>query len=543
MVDSSSRTSGGGALVQALVEHDVDTVFAIPGVQLDHLFNAFYDARDRIRVVHCRHEQAAGYMAFGYAAATGRPGVCVVVPGPGLLNASAALATAYARCTPVLCVVGQIPSWAIGRDLGMLHELPDQLAVARGVTKWAVRIEDLAETPTLVGQAFREMHSGRPGPVEIEMAMDIMAGEAKVPTAVITEPTAPAEPNPKTIAAAADLLAAAVAPLIVVGGGALEASAPLRRIAEHLHAPVVGSRSGRGVLSGRHELAINHVVAHRLWASTDVVLAAGTRFALAQQWGTDDELAVVRVDTDSSRTAAPQLGITGDAVVVLEALANALAERVPGPPKRAAEVAAIKAEVATELATLEPQQSYIRVLREALPDDGIFVEELTQIGYVARMTYPVYQPRTYITPGYQGTLGFGYPTALGAKVAFPQRRVLSISGDGGFMYNVGELASAARHGIAVVAVVFTDGAFGNVKRMQQNLYDGRVIATDLHNPNFVELARSFGIAGYRAESPEALARTLERAFDNDAPALIEVPLGEVPDPWGWILLPRVRSTG
>jgi acetolactate synthase-1/2/3 large subunit len=185
--------------------------------------------------------------------------------------------------------------------------------------------------------------------------------------------------------------------------------------------------------------------------------------------------------------------------------------------------------------------AYLDAIRAALPEDGIVVEDLTQVGYVARLAFPVHGPRQYLTSGYQGTLGHAYPSALGAKTARPDRAVVALAGDGGFMYNVQELATAVQHGIAVVAIVLNDGAYGNVKRMQREIYGNRVIASDLTNPDFVRLAESFGVSAQSTDNPDDLQSALERALARDAPALIEVKVGEFPAPWQHIVLPRVRG--
>lgn len=537
----TSQISGGQALVESLIRNKVRTVFAVPGVQLDHLFNALHDFRDEIRVVHCRHEQGAGYMALGYATATGEPGVCAVVPGPGLLNASAALATAYAVNAPVLCLVGQIPSDAIGKGFGLLHELPDQLAVASGLTKWAARIDSPGQVPGRVSEAFAQMTQGCPGPVELEIAMDQLQQVQDVDLTHASDPSGPRPLDEEAIEAAARTLATAANPLIIVGGGAVEAGSSVKRIAELLQAPVSALRTGQGVLDSRHPLFVNQLAAHRYWKTADVILGVGTRLHQAREWGTDDDLQIVRLDIDPGRLQDGQLGILGDARETLGALSEALEARLGSPrPSRAVEVDALKADADRDLEALEPQIAYLKAMREALPEDGIFVEELTQVGYVARLAFPVYSPRTYITPGYQGTLGYGFPTALGAKIAHPDKKVLSISGDGGFMFCVGELATAAQHNIGVVSVVFTNDAYGNVQRMQRDQHGGRIIATDLINPDFVELAKVFGVSGCRAESPAELRDAIVRAFDHDGPTVIEVPIGDFPDPWKWLISPKIR---
>lgn len=530
-------------LVRALIDRGVDTLYCLPGVQNDPFFDALYHHSDRLRAVHARHEQGAAYMALGAALATGRPQAFCVVPGPGFLNAGAALATAYATSAQVLALVGQIPSAAIGRGLGMLHELPDQLALLRGLTKWAERVTGAREAATLAGEAFRQMASGRPRPAGLEVPMDVWLREAEVE--LFEKEIPEAEIDEDSVEAAARLLGAAERPLIMVGGGALDAPSEVRAVAELLQAPVGTYRAGRGVLDSRHALSVNLPLAHRLWATADAVLAVGTRLQQPlQAWGVDDGLKVVRIDAEpgvAERIRPPAAGIVGKAVPALRKLLEALPRHNRKRASRADEIGALKQAHAAELARrLGPQVAFLEAIRAALPEEGIFVDELTQIGYVSRLALPVYRPRTFLSSGYQGTLGWGLPAALGAKLARPGAPVLSVSGDGGFLFNAQELASAVRHKVAAVSVVFNDGHYGNVRMFQEQNFGGRVIAADLANPDFARLAESFGVAGMRADTPDALRQALERAFALDAPALIEVRCGDMPSPWPFIQLPRAR---
>jgi acetolactate synthase-1/2/3 large subunit len=301
---------------------------------------------------------------------------------------------------------------------------------------------------------------------------------------------------------------------------------------------------GQGVMDGRSALALNITAAHRLWPEVDVALVVGSRFQRVQMdWGLDEALKVIRIDLDPSeitRHAGPEVALLADAGAALSALLPQI--RTTDRQTWRARVAEIRAEVQALLRReLAPQLGFIDAIRGVLPEDGILVEDLTQIGYVSRLAFPVHGPRQYLTSGYQGTLGLSYPTALGAKIACPERAVVAIAGDGGFMYNVQELATAAQYGINVVAVVFNDNAYGNVRRIQRELYGNRVIASDLTNPDFVRLAESFGLSARRATSADELGDTLARALAEDRPALIEVPLGELPSPWPHIMLPRVRG--
>ena len=540
-------------LVQALIAHDVRTLYCLPGIQLDPFFNAVFDAGGALRPVHTRHEQGAAYMALGAALATGRPSAFAVVPGPGVLNTTAALATAYATSARVLCLSGEIPSHLIDKGFGMLHEIPDQIGILRHLTKWAERIGRPDDAARITQAAFHELFTGRPHPIALEAPPDVLS--APMPGTAADVARSLATPKSRddhaldhdAIRDAARLLSQARRPLIFVGAGALDAAADVRRLAERLQAPVVAYRMGRGVLDDRHPLSVTVPGGHRFWRDADVVLAIGTRLQMARMnWGTDENLQVIRVEIDADamdRITKPTIGLLGPAETILPALVEEL-ERVGGVREsRVDELRALKAEVTRELAVLEPQLSYLQAIRAALPENGILVDDLTQMSYVARLAFPVHAPRTYLSSGYQGTLGSGYAMALGAQDARRDVPVVSIAGDGGFMYTLGELATAVRHAIPVVSVVFNDGAFGNVRRMQQEKHGNRVVATDLTNPDFMRLGESFGIASMRADGPAALRTTLERAIAAREPTLIEVPVGVMPDPFPFFNgLPRVRQT-
>ena len=537
--------TGGEAIVSALLAQGLHTVFGLPGVQLDGLFNALYDSRERLRVIHSRHEQGAGYMALGQALATGGIGAYAVVPGPGLLNSSAALATAYGLNARVLCLTGQVPSAFIDRGIGQLHEIPRQLDILRTLTKWAARIEHPAQAPALVSEAFRQLNSGRPRPVGLETAMDVLAARAAVGEPQPSTASPPAPLDPDAMQAAAKLLGNAANPLIFVGGGALEASQEVAALAELIQAPVIASGSARGVLSSRHYLSHAWPAGHRLWKQADVVLAVGTRlqYPLAS-WGLDDGLKIIRLDVDPvehNRLHPPAVSLVADAKTALAELVNQTAGVNRARGSREPEMRALQQEMEAAYAALEPQHGFIQAIREELPDEAIVVDDLTQVGYVSRFALPVYQPRSYLTPGYQGTLGWSLPCAMGAKVAFPDRPVLGICGDGGFMFNVQELASAVQHRIPVVMLVFNDGAYGNVKRMQKELYGNRQIATHLQNPDFVKLAESFGALGLRVADAKGLRTALRRALAADIPAVVEVQVREMPGPWNFYLMPKVRG--
>jgi len=543
-VNAPAPATTAEATIGALTAHGIDTVYALPGVHNDHLFDALFKAGDRIRTVHARHEQGAAYLALGAALATGRPQVYTVVPGPGLLNSAAALLTAYGMNAPVLALIGQISQSAIGRGLGHLHEIRDQAGIISRLVDFSARIREPKEAAGLVAEAFRAMASGRPGPAVLECAIDVWGRSAPV---AAPSPPLPAVAPPldmDAVRAAAKRLAAAKRPLIVAGGGAQGASAEVTELAHLLQAPVLAYRRGRGVLDSRDPFSVNLPLGRELWGEADVVLGVGTRlFYGFTQWGLDKELAVIRIDADPEepeRFARPAVALIGDAEPILRALIDALAGHKR--PSRRAEMEERQAATRRRLDVLAPQIGFLDAMRAELPEDGIFVDEVTQLGFAARLLFPVYRPRTFLSPGYQDNLGWGFATALGAQHARPDVPVLAISGDGGFLFTSNELATAMRHRIPLTVVVFNDGAFGNVRRIQEEAYGNRVIASDLANPDFVRYAQSFGAEAERARNPQELRAALKRAFKRrDGPTLIEVPVGPMPSSWEFIHMPRVRG--
>jgi acetolactate synthase-1/2/3 large subunit len=546
----SPPTTTADAVVGSLAAHGIDTVYALPGVQNDHLFDALYraqnTAQNRVRTVHTRHEQGAAYMALGAALATGKPQAFAVVPGSGLLNAGAALLTAYSMNAPVLALVGEIPEGDIGRHLGHLHELRDQAGVIARLVDHSDRIRAPEDASRLVAAAMHAMGSGRRGPAALACAIDVWGKPGAV---TLQPPLAPHEPaiDDDAIRDAAKHLGAAKNPMIICGGGAQGAAPEVTELAARLGAPVLGYRRGRGVLDSRYALSVTLPLAHELWPKVDVVLGVGTRMLMQQrQWGIDDDLTVIRVDSDPdepARLRPPAVALIGDAAPILRRLIDALPGHNAKRASRHAEITARQAAWRKTLAkALRPQVAFLDAIRAELPIDGIYVDEVTQIGFAARLAFPVYKPRTFLSPGYQDNLGWGFATALGAQHARPDVPVVSINGDGGFMFTANELATAVRHRIPLVSIVFNDGAFGNVRRIQEEAYGKRLIACDLADPDFVRFAKSFGAAAERATSPKALRAALKRAFKRrGGPTLIEVPVGAMPSPWPYIMLPKVRG--
>jgi acetolactate synthase-1/2/3 large subunit len=526
--------TGGHALARQLVAEGVDTVFGLPGDQLMAALDAFVDSPE-LRYVVTRHEQATTYMADGYARASGRPGVAMVVPGVGVYNAATGLATAYACSSQVLLVAGQVNRAGIGRDLGLLHDVHDQLDVVRPITKWAARLTQPEDIAPGVNRAFAEMHTGRPRPVEIEIPPEAFAETTAATTAAPVRPARkPADTDQLERAAA--LLAASTTPLIVAGGGVVlgDAAPALTGLAELLQAPVVTTREGKGAIDDRHPLSVGTAWVNPrmkpVIATADVVLAVGTRFqGIALR--PDQRLVHLDVDADQiGRNHPADIAVAGDAALTLAALADLLrggAKR----DTRTTQATEMRATAERELAAIGPQWEMVQALRRGIPEDGILVCDTTSVAYMCHMGYPVYGPRTYLSTSYMGTLGFGYPAALGVKVARPDAPVVTVTGDGGFLFASNELATAVQHGIHTVTVVFDDGAYGNSNRDQRDRFGGREYGTVLHNPDWVALAKAFGADGIQVDDIAKLPDVLADACAADRSTVIAVPMQRLPSPF------------
>ncbi len=546
MTDTASKTettttvTGGIAMARQLATEGITHIFGIPGVQLDYASNGLAVFADEIQFVNARHEQTTTYAADGYARSTGRIGVALVVPGPGVLNAGSGLVTALACSSKVLLLSGQIPTRGIGEGYGLLHEIPDQSGILETICRSSTLVTDAGAVPGAIHGALVQLGRG-PGPVAVEIPPDVLAATTDGP-AIGPEPVGvPSPGSDAELGMVAERLIAAERPVIYVGGGGYAADAwdELGELATALGAPLVASTNGIGSFDNRHPMAFLPLASKELLARADTVLFVGTRALQgnARLLPTAEDAVLLSLNNDPSAFGPPRrfdATVTGDARTGCAALRELLGgERAPWLD----DPDAVNARVAEELAPLEPQLSYAAALRAAMPDDTVFVSELTQVGYVGRYTIPIHHPRSYLSPGYQGTLGYGYPTAIGAAVGNPDRPVVSINGDGGFGYGLAELATVVNYGIPLVGVVFRDDAYGNVQRMHKQQFDGVHHGTELTNPDMLALAAAFGVTGHRAESPDELRSTLASAIDAREPALIDVPMGVTPDPWSIVMRP------
>jgi thiamine pyrophosphate-dependent acetolactate synthase large subunit-like protein len=535
-----TRMTGGQAVVQTLKANGVTTVFGIPGTHNLPIYDALYNERAAIRHILARHEAGAGLMANGYARASGRPGIAVVTTGPAAGNIMGSLGDAYRDSVPVLVIASQITSGFIGQDRGMFHEMRDQLGMAAAVSKWSRRVTRVSDIPTAVNEAWLAMTTGRPRPAYIEIPEDILAAAGEVQITSAPQPALPAAP-PQLVAQVAQRLHRAARPLIFAGGGVhwSGAGAALARLAGTLGAPVATTCNGKGALPHEHPLALGFAAyasspIDYLWQRADTVLAVGTDLdeITTNGWQLPPPGKLFQVDIDATqigRNYAVEVGLVGDADTVLRQILEALDQIDPVVQTSWANEALDLRRRLEAAAVGTDGLALVQALSAALGRDGITTGDAACVGSWQLLHQPVYEPRTFLFPLGFGTLGFGLPAALGAQAAYPQRRVICLCGDGGFLFTGQELACAVQHGLNVVTVVVNDHTFGAIRRQQERHYGGRVFAAELVNPDFPRLAEAYGAMGLRISAMDELMGALNTAFSSGKPALIEVP-GPLADP-------------
>lgn len=539
-IASGRRIRGGDAVLMALEANGVDTIFGIPGVHTLDIYDALID-RSAIKHILARHEQGAGYMADGYARATGKPGVALIVTGPGITNAATAIGQAYADSAGVLVLATNQERRHIDKMVGNLHEMTDQMQFMAPITKWSHRAVEVDDLPDLIAQALEALAEGRPRPVHLEIPIDLLAEESPEPQIRTASPR-DSIPADNQIEQAAALIAQADRVVIFAGGGAAteSAAAALADLATELGAPVITSVTGKGAIAHDHPYSVgafgyrwsadNPVIPLMTGSDLAIVVGSGLGVRTTAEGSMPLPEPLIHIDIDPAelqqdryRTA---VGIAADAGETMRRL-NELVRAGSRPKGRWSEDEVRSARQALQTPADERAARYVpylRALREGMARDAILVNDMTMMAYEGVRYFPVYEPRSYIFPRGFGTLGSAMPTALGAKVGRPDRQVVSIAGDGGFQFTMEELGAAVHHQIPVQMVIFNDGTHTAVKAAQQRTYPGRFVAVDLVNPDYVKVAEAYGIEAVRAESPERLAQELERTRDATAPIMIDVPI-------------------
>jgi acetolactate synthase-1/2/3 large subunit len=526
--------TGGQLAVATLEAHGVEVVFGMPGVHNLALYDALCDTT-RIKHVLVRHEQGAAFAADGYARATGRPGVAITTAGPGAANTLTAIAEAWSDSSPVVLIASHVESPYVEQERGFGHELRGQLELFRTATRFQARPIAAGDVAPSIAEAFAQVQRGRPRPAIVQIPQDVLNDtcEVDVPSAPID--VAPRGADPSLVRTAARMLAGAQRPAIYAGAGVHRAGANLevRKLAERLEAPVFTTAPGKGAVPEDHPLAIGNrwtgePELMQLLADTDVLLAVGTRFGAqdTSQWQLALPASVVQIDADAdelSRNVPAEVALEGDARAVLEQLLLELDDAGPKRPSRAGELAELRQRLdrTTIERWLEPMR-FLADLRSGLDRDAIvFCDSLIQ--YWAARHFPVYAPRAFHLPWTFGTLGSSLPMAIGAKVAYPDRQVVTLCGDGALMFTLPELATAVQAQANIVIVVCNDAGFGAMRLHQQRRF-GRFIASDLVTPDFARVAEAFGATGIHLGSPAELGEALQVARSATRPVLIDVPL-------------------
>jgi thiamine pyrophosphate-dependent acetolactate synthase large subunit-like protein len=525
---------GADLLVRALESGGVDTVFGIPGVHTLAIYDAMIGSP--IRHVLARHEQGIGFMADGYARATGKTGVAFVITGPGVTNIATALGQAYTDSSAVLTIASNNPRSIVDGMRGALHDLKDQLGVLRAVTKSAIRVTDARDVGNAVLGSLALAQSGRPLPVAIEFPLDVLDDEVAANNSLAPNRLERANPAPDQIQEAARRLMAAKRTVIYCGGGTVSSATPEKivALAEALHAPVLTSIQGKGAIP-----ADNPYFAGAAWGPgnaaddlikrADCMLILGSKmgFQATQEFQMVFPREVIRVDIDPLELALnvrPTVGICADVAISVEQLVDAIGNHSHAEGGYSTEEIA-EARTASEATSYHAERrEWPDAIRAALGRDGILATDMTQMAYVATSTYPVYEPRTFIFPSGYGTLGFGLPAAIGAKIGCPDKQVVCVVGDGGFQYSMGELAVAIQEKLGLPIVIFNDSTYSAVKEAQKWERDARYNAVDLvGGPDFQKLAAAYGIPSRLVTTPADLTSEITAAFGRSVPTILEVP--------------------
>jgi len=516
--------------MKLLAAYEVDTVFGMAGTMTLELYRGI--ALTGIRHVQCRNEQGASLMADGYARATGKPGVCTIIGGPGVTNAATGIAQAYSDSQPLLVLSGASPAPSQGKGWGAIHELNDQAAVTAPFTAFSAMVRYPEELPELIARAYAVFRGSRPRPVHLSLPRDVLPLPVEADWKIRRAPSLPM-PDPAAIEEAAERLARAKRPLIFVGGGAVGTRKALTEIAERIGAPVLSTNAGKGILPDSHSLSLGGSIlqeaSQQALADADVVLLVGSEVAAGDHFVTKLEIAgeIIRIDIDPTELTslyAATVPIQADARAAMLALSAALAKRRPLARRTEGEqrVREILARNAAKMTDLEKRHARVwKLLRAALPTDAIVMGDATQIVYSGTAAMPMEMERCWYYSGNYCALGFALPMAIGAKIGAPQRPVIAVAGDGGIMFTVSELATAAEEQVALPVIVWNNNALKAIADGMDERHIPR-IGVEPKSPDFLRLAQSLGCHAARAESAAGLQQSVRDALIEDRPTLIEV---------------------
>ncbi len=525
---ADQQTTCGEALIALLAQYDVDTVFGIPGVHTLDLYRGLHESS--IKHVLARNEAGAGFMADGYARVTGKPGVAMVITGPGVTNATTPLGQAYADSIPLLLISSANDSKTLGKGWGCLHETTDQQAITAPLTGFSATAMRPSDVPEMIGQAFTLFASQRPRPVHIAIPTDVLAMPVTEEWQPVSLPS-PAKPDELLLDEASVLLAKAKNPIILLGGGAIAAGAVVVELAELLQAPVISSNAGKGIVPDSHPLSLGATIWRQptldLLANADVVLALGTELAETDSFVEKLPITgkLIRVDIDAAKLNdlyPATVPILGDALHAAFFLMVMLQERIETPRASvAATVATVKAASLVPSGVEAQHLAVLGAIRDALPTESALFADMSQISYSGCFAYPAEVARSWHYAGGFCTLGCAMPMAIGAKLAQPDLPVVAMAGDGGFMFTVQELMVAVEEQLALPIIVWNNHSLQQIKD-DMVLRDIEPIAVDSIRPNFQLLAAACGANSAKPSSLEGLQATIETALQANKPTLIEV---------------------
>lgn len=521
--------TGGEAVIRSLRENGVRVIFGIPGSHNLPIYDALYHETD-IRVVSACHEGACAFMADGFARASGEVGVCLTTAGPGVSNASTGVGEAYGDSVPILLISGEVRREAAGKEVGAYHEM-DLLGFTRPITKWNARAGTVEQIPVLLAKAFEEMRNGRPGPVHLAIPIDVLRSKGSPEFVKMSTPV-PQPPKRDAVDRAFEKMSTSRAPMILVGGGVIngEASQECLLLAEALQAPVLYTSMGKGGIPDDHPLCSGYCMPGNSWrlvSRSDCVIALGVRFTdlSTENWeGAPRGLIHLNVDpAEEGKRFTPDVMVVGDVKVFLGEVLRRLEMRPYGPdPEWGEAVRAARNRRRERQGPAARHPFDFNELRQALSGDAIVCADVCQVGYAMVQDFDVFRPRTFLAPSLFLAMGYGLPAALGAKAAFPDRQVISVSGNGGFLMTCAELGSARHNGLHVVSIVVNDGIYGTIRRMQNEQYGGRHMGIRLQDTDFMKLAGAFDVPGIRVTRKDQFGAALQQALESKGPYLIEV---------------------
>ena len=540
---------GGDILIECLKEQGVSTIFGMPGTQNIQIYDSLLrQGTNAIKHYLVRHEYAATLMADGFARATGDVGVAITVPGPGASNASTGILEAFTDCVPVLLITGQSHSNFYNRPPSKMFHGLNQMRFFEPITKYCAIAHTVTEIPIVIEEAFKAMRNGRPGPVVLEFPMDVITGDAEVRIPTRIERADRPSPDGSSLNSAIDLISKAKTPLILAGSAVIHSNArnELKLFAEKLNAPVIVTRCAKGVLSEDHPLALQvcyGFLGQETLKRADCLIGIGTRFTSidTRSWSLELPAPFIQIDEDPDEIGSEypcHVGVVGDLKLTLQALIEDISVQQNGWDS-------VLPQLRGRFRT-QPPLPIIHEFRDVLPRDTIYAIDVHSLGYASFAEFPIYNPRTFLYPNIGVALGYAYPAAIGAKIAHPERPVICFSGDGGFLMGAMEMATAIKYGINVIAVVINDNALSAIKGSQRKGFEGRTIGTDLHNPDFVAFARSFGAYAQKVENLTDFKHVLADALDAEKPALIEVMMQDnqdkIIDSIGWLKADALRTS-